>query len=54
MTARLGEAQVRRLIAQGEIEQVRPDQDLAELLMDDALRHLDTAELVADADPAGA
>ena len=54
MTARLGEEAVRRLIEQGEIEQVRPDPDLADLLMDDAHRHLATAELVADPDPAGA
>ena len=54
MTARLGEQRVTKLIEDGEIEQVRPDQELADLLMDDAHRHLDTSRLVADADPAGA
>lgn len=54
MTTRLGEEKVSRLIADGEIEQVRPDQDLADLLMDDAERHLATSALVSEADPAGA
>jgi len=49
-----GEAEVRRLVAARELEQVRPDADLVELLMDDAERHLISAEQLAEDDPAGA
>ncbi len=54
MNRRLGEADVSRLLAAGEVQQVRPDRDLADLLMDDAQRHLLSAEQLADDDPAGA
>jgi hypothetical protein len=49
-----GEAEVRRLVAARELEQVRPEADLVELLMDDAERHLISAEQLAEDDPAGA
>lgn len=54
MNRRLGEADVTRLLAAEEVQQVRPDTDLADLLMDDAQRHLLSAEQLADDDPAGA
>lgn len=54
MTQRLGETEVTRLLAAAEVQQVRPDPELADLLMDDAQRHLLSAERLADDDPAGA
>jgi uncharacterized protein (UPF0332 family) len=54
VTGRLGEQEISKLIAKGEVEQVRPDPELATLLMDDAERHLRSAEHLADDDPAGA
>ncbi|HMG31495.1 MAG TPA: hypothetical protein VK585_15390 [Jiangellaceae bacterium] len=51
---RPGEEDILQLIASGEVEQVQPDRDLADLLMDDAQRHLLSAEQLADDDPAGA
>ena len=54
MSERLGEREVLRLLQTREIEQVRPDRDLAELLMNDAHRHLTSAAQLADSDPAGA
>jgi hypothetical protein len=54
VTPRPGEEQVRRLIEAREIEQTRRDADLVDLLMDDAHRHLISAEQLADDDPAGA
>lgn len=54
MAERPGEAEVRRLLANREVEQVPPDRDLADLLIGDARRHLVSAAQVADDDPAGA
>lgn len=53
MSSRPGESQVLNLIRAGEIEAVLADPELAALLMDDALRHLDSADQVADYDAAG-
>lgn len=44
MSRRLGEAEVSRLLTASEVQKVRPDSDLADLLMDDAQRHLVSAE----------
>jgi hypothetical protein len=54
MNQRLGEGEVTRLMDRDEIEQVRPDRDLADLLMEDAARHLSSAEQLAQSDPAAA
>lgn len=54
MSRRLGESDVLRLLRERDVEQVPPDSDLADLLMDDARRHLASATRLADDDPAGA
>lgn len=54
MTRRSGDEAIRRLIADRELEKVRPDHDLADLLMDDAQRHLASARSLTEDDPAGA
>ncbi len=54
MSQRLGEVEVLRLLGEREVEQVPPDRDLADLLMDDARRHLASATRLANDDPAGA
>ncbi len=54
MSQRLGEDEVLRLLREREVEQIPPDEDLADLLMDDARRHLASAARLANDDPAGA
>ncbi len=54
MSQRLGEDEVLRLLREREVEQIPPDEELADLLMDDARRHLASAARLANDDPAGA
>ncbi len=54
MSQRLGEDEVLQLLREREVEQIPPDEELADLLMDDARRHLASAARLANDDPAGA
>lgn len=48
-----GQEEVEAMLATGDLEQVTPSTENAARLLAEAQRHLRSAELVADADPAG-
>lgn len=48
-----GREDVEAMVAAGDLEQVAPSAENATRLLAEAARHLQSAELVADADPAG-
>lgn len=48
-----GREDVEAMVAAGDLEQVAPSAENATRLLAEAQRHLRSAELVADADPAG-
>lgn len=50
----VGEAEVERLLAARELEQVQPNGDLADRLLAQASDHLDTARAAVTSDPTGA
>ncbi len=49
-----GQAEIRRLLAERLLDQVTPDREGAEALLEAAGRHLDSALVLATADPEGA
>jgi hypothetical protein len=49
-----GRAALDDMVARGELERVPPSRDHADLLLTQARRHLASASVIADADPAGA
>lgn len=54
MTWERGSGAVQRLIHDGELERVTASRSQAELMLDDARRHIASAKTIASADPLGA
>ena len=48
-----GRAEIEQLIASGSLERVAPDRALADLMLDEARRHLASSTITIDADPTG-